>query len=98
MLRWFNLYDLYEMNGCKAGFYVVNRRWGRTVALVVSIADQEQGELPGLPPYHDNAAVLARFYGPFADTAASVERVSASGAFAWRFASNEDVVNAKAFR
>ncbi len=59
-----NIYQMYAANGNRCGFYVRRDGWSHpeTYALILTIAGKEEGPLPGNPPYHKNAAVLARVW------------------------------------
>lgn len=46
-----NIYQMYQENGWKTGFWVRRENWGNTVALVKLIAGEETGKLAGQPPY-----------------------------------------------
>ena len=53
-----NVYEMYAANGNRAGFWIQRDSWGRTCAVVRSVAGQSEGELPGKPPYHGNPPVI----------------------------------------
>lgn len=57
-----NLYQMYEENGNKAGFWVRRNTWGNFCARVISIGEQKEGKLPGRAPYHGNPPVAAEFF------------------------------------
>ena len=72
------IYRLYAENGHRTGFWVQHRTWGNTCAQISSIAGRRAGALPGSPPLHDNARVLARTYDvrsgrPIASTGPSLD-------------------------
>lgn len=47
-----NIFEMYHDNGDRAGFWVVRKSWGHTVARVISVLGKESGVLDGTPPYH----------------------------------------------
>lgn len=57
-----NIYEIYEQNGQKAGFYVKRKSWHTIYAKVLSIAGKISGPLKGKPPYYDNPVVTVDVY------------------------------------
>lgn len=55
-----NIFEMYHDNGDCAGFWVVRKSWGRTVARVVKVFGKESGSIPGVPPYHSYSESRAR--------------------------------------
>ena len=52
------IYRLYAENGHRAGFWIQHRSWENACAQVVTIAGQDFGHLPGVPPTYGNAVVV----------------------------------------
>jgi hypothetical protein len=58
-----NVYEMYILNECKFGFYIVRDSWGFTVAKVIKIEGVTEGKvIPGKAPYFGNPKVFAEFY------------------------------------
>lgn len=58
-----NVYEMYILNGCKFGFYIVRDSWGFTVAKITGIEGVKEGNMiPGKAPYFGNPKVIAEFY------------------------------------
>lgn len=58
-----NVYEMYILNGCKFGFYIVRDSWGYTVAKITGIEGVTEGNIiPGKAPYFGNIKVNAVFY------------------------------------
>jgi hypothetical protein len=52
-----NIYQMYEANGNKAGFYVRRNSWSAVYACVTSVAGRTEGSLVVKPPYFGNPPV-----------------------------------------
>jgi hypothetical protein len=57
-----NVYQMYEENGNRVGFWVSRPTWGHSAAYVLSIGGQVDRALQGDSPYYDNPKVYCRFY------------------------------------
>jgi hypothetical protein len=57
-----NIYQMYEYNGDRAGFWVRRDTWGNTIAKVVLIGALTEGKLPGRAPYYGNPPVQVEIY------------------------------------
>lgn len=58
-----NVFQLYEENGNRAGFWIRRDWWHRCYAFVHSIGGITSGPLPGSPPYYGNPKVLVSIVG-----------------------------------
>ena len=48
-----NVYQMYEANGRKFGFYIQRNSWKTVLAKVTLIEGVQEGQpIPGTPPYH----------------------------------------------
>lgn len=58
-----NVYQMYNENEFKFGFFIQRYSWGNTVAKITSIEGVEEGRrIKGQPPYFGNPRVYAEFY------------------------------------
>ena len=51
------IFRIYTENGCHAGFWVQHRSWRNMCGIVRTVAGQQRGALPGIPPAYDDAPV-----------------------------------------
>ncbi len=58
-----NVYEMYEENGYKFGYWIVRNTWGNSFAKVLSIKGTREGQpIKGRPPYYNNPTVYVAFY------------------------------------
>ena len=58
-----NVYEMYEANAYKFGFYVIRDTWERFIARIEYIEGVTEGEpIPGRSPYFNNPTVYATMY------------------------------------
>lgn len=58
-----NIYQMYEQNNFKFGFYVIRDSWATIIAKVVNIEGVDEGNpINGISPYFGNPKVYAEFY------------------------------------
>lgn len=58
-----NVYEMYEANGFRFGFFVRRDTWGSTVAKITAIDKVIEGKpIKGKAPYFGNPKVTAEFY------------------------------------
>lgn len=81
-----NVYEMYQANGNKAGFWIRRDNWGRIVAKVLKVGGKERGALPGKAPYFGNPAVLAVFVESASGQVKDQSQVSCPGTGAYRLA------------
>ena len=56
-----NIFQMYEANGNKAGFFVKRNSWSSQTAEIVKIDGKSSGELTGKSPYFNNPKVFGKF-------------------------------------
>lgn len=57
-----NVYQMYEENDHKAGFWLSRTTWGDWIALVKIIQGKAEGPLEGCAPYYGTPPVIADVY------------------------------------
>ena len=91
-----NVFDMYEANGNRVGFWIRRNTWGNTVARVVSVADAESGPLvkkPGSRYPVGRTKVVAVFYNLHTGELLNTSEVSCPGTFAYSQVETERLPN-----
>ena len=57
-----NIYQMYNENDNKIGFYVIRASWSNIIAKVTMIGSQTHGKLKGRSPYYGNPDVFCELY------------------------------------
>lgn len=57
-----NVFQMYVENDNRAEFWIRRQSWGGTVAKVLTVQGQRDGELEGSPPYYGNPIVRVGVY------------------------------------
>jgi hypothetical protein len=58
-----NIYQMYQANDNKVGFWVKRNSWSWQTAQIVSIDGKTEGALIGNPPYFNSPKVIGRMGG-----------------------------------
>ena len=81
-----NVFDMYEANGNRVGFWIRRDTWGNTVARVISVAGAASGPLPkkeGARYPDGRPKVIAEFYDVRTWEQMNESEVSSPGTFAY---------------
>jgi hypothetical protein len=79
-----NIYQMYEANGNKAGFFVRRNSWGCIYAQVTTIAGQTEGLLLGKPPYYGNPPVTMDVFNNDGSIQSTNQQLSCPGTYAYK--------------
>lgn len=78
-----NVYQMYEANGNKAGFFVRRRTWGNTYGRIISIGGLTEGPLSGESPYFKNQKVIVDLFRNDGSLVAAGEVLSCPGNYSY---------------
>lgn len=79
-----NIYQMYEANGNKAGFFVRRNSWGNTYARVATVAGSTEGPLPGNPPYYGNPPVTMDVFNDDGSLKGTDQELSCPGTYSYK--------------
>lgn len=79
-----NIYQMYEKQGNKVGFFVVRDSWANIYAKVTSVGGKQQGPLKGKPPYYGNPVVKMDVYNKNGTIQKTDQLLSCPGTYAYK--------------
>lgn len=79
-----NIYQMYEANNNKAGFYVRRDSWSTIYARVATVAGRTEGPLQGKPPYYGNSPVTMDVFNNNGSVQGTNQPLSCPGTYAYK--------------
>lgn len=79
-----NIYQMYEANGNRAGFFVRRDSWTSIYAQVKTVAGQSEGPLIGKPPYYGNPKVTMDVFNNDGTVQGTNQELTCPGTYAYK--------------